>query len=197
MAILTLRLVKGSPLTNAEVDANFTSLDQNKVQLGGDLGGTTSTPLVAKLQGNSLSSSAPVLGQALVWDGQQWTPGASLINLVPNDISIRFDNITQVFQLKNGYNLITASDYGDERDLEVVVNGRRLEPWIQEQFQYGPWFSIFDAGRSSSYRMRNGKIIFYAQPRTKTTGFIKINTKSTTRQKRKYPLSPNNIAFGD
>ena len=196
MAALTLRLVKGSPLTNAEVDNNFTSLDQNKVEIGGDLGGTTSTPLVVKLQGNSVSTSVPVVGQVLFYDGIQWTPGGSLINLVVNDISHQFNNLKQVFQLKNGYTQI-STEYGDERDLDVIVNGRKLEPWIEEKFQYGPWFSIFDAGRSNSFRMRNGKIIFYAQPHTKTTGFIKINTKSASKQQRGYPLSPNNIAFGD
>ena len=197
MATLTLRLVKGSPLTNAEVDNNFTSLDQKKVQLGGDLSGTTSSPAVVKLQGNPLSSSVPVTGQALVWSGVAWIPGSAAKNLVVNDISQRFDNKTQVFQLKTGYTAITTADYGDERDLTVVVDGRHLEPWIEEQFQYGPWFNIFDAGRSNSYRMRDGRIIFFAQPHTKTTGFIQINTKSTNKQIRDYPLSPNHIAFGD
>jgi hypothetical protein len=74
MATLTLRLVKLSPLTNAEVDDNFTSLNQNKVELGGDLSGTTSTPVVSKLQGFSVSSATPTSGYALVWSGTAWTP---------------------------------------------------------------------------------------------------------------------------
>ena len=39
MATLILRIPKGSPLTNAEVDANFVELDNKKIQIGGDIGG--------------------------------------------------------------------------------------------------------------------------------------------------------------
>jgi hypothetical protein len=38
MSTITLRSVKGSPLTNAEVDANFSNLNNDKYQAGGALG---------------------------------------------------------------------------------------------------------------------------------------------------------------
>lgn len=41
---------------------------------GGDLSGTYPNPTVAKLQGRSVSSTAPSTGQTLVWDGSQWFP---------------------------------------------------------------------------------------------------------------------------
>ena len=41
MSTITLRSVKGSPLTNAEVDANFSNLNTDKYQEGSDIGGTT------------------------------------------------------------------------------------------------------------------------------------------------------------
>jgi hypothetical protein len=53
------------------------------------------------------------------------------------------------------------------------------------------------AARANSYKMKGAKIILYSAPATKTTGFIKINTKSASRQIRKYPIPPNNIALGD
>ena len=34
---LTLRATKGSPLTNTEVDANFTSLNNNKLEVSNNL----------------------------------------------------------------------------------------------------------------------------------------------------------------
>ena len=75
MATLTLRTTKGSPLTSAEVDDNFLQLDLTKIQLAGDLGGSTSSPTVTSLHGRSLSSASPTTGQAIVWNGTSWIPG--------------------------------------------------------------------------------------------------------------------------
>ena len=80
MATLTLRAVKGSPLTSAEVDNNFAELDNNKIELGGDIGGSTSNPTVIKLSGRALSSAAPTTGQAIVWNGTAWIPSAVATN---------------------------------------------------------------------------------------------------------------------
>lgn len=205
MAALTLRSIKGSPLTNNEVDANFTSLDQAKVELAGDIGGSTSSPLVVKLYGRAMSSSAPTTGQALIWTGTTWAPQnqsatgvTTVVNQVLKDISYQFDTYTQVFNLKSlSGAALTGAEYTDSNDMEVILDGRRLEPWIYDFNRWCPWQCEYDAGRTNSFRMRGGKIIFYKQPQRKTTGFIKINTKSASRQVIKYPLSPNNIAFGD
>lgn len=55
MTSITLRSVKGSPLTNAEVDANFSNLNDNKYESGDDasLGALT-------LTGSQTSSNASV-----------------------------------------------------------------------------------------------------------------------------------------
>ena len=42
----------------------------------GDLSGPLETPTVVALQGRSVSSVAPTSGQALLWNGTQWTPGS-------------------------------------------------------------------------------------------------------------------------
>jgi hypothetical protein len=204
MAALTLRQTKGLPLTNAELDNNFSSLDFNKVQLGGDLGGSTSAPVVAKLQGFAVSSATPVSGQTLIWTGAVWAPTnitvsgiTQTVNTVLNDISYQFDCLSQVFTLKTNYTALTGIEYTDSKDLEVVLDGYSLSPYITEFNRLWPWQSEFDAGRTNSFRMRGSKITFYKQPRTKTTVFIKINTKSASKQVRKYPIQPINIAFGD
>jgi hypothetical protein len=72
MATLTLRIDKGSPLTNNELDDNFRQLNLTKIEVGGDIGGSTSAPSVISLRGYALSSSAPTTGQALVWSGSAW-----------------------------------------------------------------------------------------------------------------------------
>lgn len=204
MATLTLRQIKGLPLTNAEVDNNFSDLDNNKVQLGGDLGGSTSTPVVAKLQGYAVSNASPTSGYVLTWGGSTWlalpptlSAVTQVVNTVVNDISHQFNNLQQVFRLKTNYTALTGVEYGDSKDLEVVLDGRSLEPYVTEYNRLWPWLSEFDAGRTNSFRMRGANITFYKPPRVRTTVFIKINTKSASRQVRKYPLTPINIAFGD
>ena len=210
MAILTLRTVKGSPLLNSELDGNFVSLDQNKIQLGGDLGGTTSSPVVVSLQGYAVSSSAPVIGNVLTWTGAYYAPQvptlsavSTVVGTVLNDISHRFDNISQVFTLRLNQNLIAGNEYTDSKDMVVVLNGYRLQPYVQEYSSnytsvvIGPFQSEYDGARTNTFRMRGNKIIFYQQPQRKTTVLITINTLSAAKQKRKYPLNPIHIAFGD
>jgi len=76
MSNLTTRAGKGSPLTNNELDANFTNLNSDKVEIGGDLSGTSSAPNVAKIQGRAVSADAPAVGEKLVWNGAAWEPSA-------------------------------------------------------------------------------------------------------------------------
>lgn len=74
MASLTLRIDKGSPLTNSELDNNFRQLNLLKVELGGDLGGGTSAPVVTSLRGNAVGAATPTTGQTLTWSGTAWIP---------------------------------------------------------------------------------------------------------------------------
>jgi len=45
----------------------------------GDLSGNYPAPTVAQLQGRAVSSSAPVSGQALAWNGTTWAPSTAAI----------------------------------------------------------------------------------------------------------------------
>jgi hypothetical protein len=67
MANVTLRLVKGSPLTNSEVDNNFSNLNIFKTEIGGDLGGNVFYPTVIGLRGRSVSNTEPENSQVLSW----------------------------------------------------------------------------------------------------------------------------------
>jgi len=77
MANITLRLVKGSPLTNAEVDNNFSNLNISKIEIGGDISGNITIPIISGIQGRSISNIAPSNRQALVWvsSNNKWEPG--------------------------------------------------------------------------------------------------------------------------
>ncbi len=55
MSTIVTRAGKGSPLTNTEVDSNFTNLNTDKIQVTG----------------------TPTNGQALIWNGTAWVPGES------------------------------------------------------------------------------------------------------------------------
>jgi hypothetical protein len=57
------------------IAADATTSTNGIVRLAGDLGGTAASPLVAKLQGRTLSSTTPTTGQVLKFDGTQWVPG--------------------------------------------------------------------------------------------------------------------------
>ncbi|MEJ5250286.1 MAG: hypothetical protein HPY54_04025 [Chthonomonadetes bacterium] len=49
---------------------------------GGDLSGTYPDPRVAGLQGRAVASNAPGAGQVLKWDGNAWSPGDDLTDLL-------------------------------------------------------------------------------------------------------------------
>jgi hypothetical protein len=44
------------------------------VQIGGDLGGTNAAPVVTGLQGKPVSATAPISGQALIYNGTTYVP---------------------------------------------------------------------------------------------------------------------------
>jgi hypothetical protein len=75
MTQLTLRLVKGSPLSNQEVDNNFSNLNITKTEIGGDLSGNVFTPVVSGIQGRPVANVEPAEGQVLIWSSDVWGPG--------------------------------------------------------------------------------------------------------------------------
>ena len=77
MASITLRIPKGSPLTNLEVDNNFANLNTYKTEIGGDISGNVLAPTVSRIQGRQVSNVAPANAQAYVWisGNNQWEPG--------------------------------------------------------------------------------------------------------------------------
>jgi len=98
MSTIVTRAGKGSPLTNTEVDDNFTNLNNDKLEIGGIFtipvgnGGTGATSLAANnvLLGNGTSALQTVApgssGNVLTSDGTSWTSapasgGASAITI--------------------------------------------------------------------------------------------------------------------
>ena len=74
-AITTTKILDGA-VTAAKVAAGVipTSLPPNGAA-GGDLSGIYPNPTVNQIQGVSVNSTAPAIGQVLKFDGTQWSPG--------------------------------------------------------------------------------------------------------------------------
>lgn len=84
MATITLRLVKGTPLTNQEVDDNFSNINLAKVEIGRDLSGNIYYPVVSGLRGRDVSSTSPSNAQVLTWlaSSNAWVPVSSQSTLI-------------------------------------------------------------------------------------------------------------------
>lgn len=99
MTTLTLRTVKGSPLTNQEIDDNFSFLNTDKVELGGDLSGNNFAPTVSALFGVSISNTAPSNGQILQYTGNN-------ISWVSSDLSVDANSSSVVITYSTGNNVV-------------------------------------------------------------------------------------------
>jgi hypothetical protein len=144
MATLTLRIPKGAPLTNAELDANFVELDITKVQLGGDIGGSTSSPVVVKLRGRSISTATPSTGQALVYTGTEWSPqtvvvggsgGSSTVtSVVTSTVTPTITSTTTTYP--------TFSAYPSSSITQTISSGSQQKVLFQnEEFDVGSSFA--------------------------------------------------------
>jgi hypothetical protein len=114
---------------------------------------------------------------------------------VLNDISSQFDGSKTVFNLRVDQTII--NNIVDSKDLEVVIGGQRLAPYV-DILPY-PWLTPYDSFRG--FRVKSststGQIVIYNAPYRGDTAVLTLRQQTTTRQKRKYPYSAATIAFGD
>lgn len=109
MSTIVTRAGKGSPLTNNEVDSNFTNLNTDKVQVTG----------------------APTNGQAIVWNGTAWVPGDAGSNgsytvstatatAAQTSFTVSYTvGLLDVYQ--NGARLIPSTDYTATNGTSIVL----------------------------------------------------------------------------
>lgn len=110
---------------------------------------------------------------------------------VLDDISNYFDGATQVFPLN--VNTVNINTIVDSKDIQVVINGQLLVPYVKEQ--KFPWFAEIDV--SKGYRVSGGNLIIYNAPDSGDIAVVTLVNTSRTQQVRKYPYSPNTIGLGD
>ena len=92
MADLTLRLVKGSPLTNAEVDGNFTSLNESIMVTGEPMGHANKSDSVLSFNaGTRTVSIAPAVTSFAVWcKGTKYTYTTAQTVVIPDTTGLHY-----------------------------------------------------------------------------------------------------------
>ena len=116
------------------------------------------------------------------------------VDLTPqvlNDISNQFDGSRVVFDLRVDQTSINTTV--DSKDVEVVINGLRLTPYV-DTFTY-PWITPYDSFRG--FRVAAGKLILYNAPYRGDSSYVMLRPGSTARQKRRYPFAATTVALGD
>ena len=125
------------------------------------------------------------------WSRVATSSVASSTTQVLNDISNQFDGSKTVFDLKADQTVINTTV--DSKDVEVVINGLRLTPYV-DTYTY-PWITPYDSFRG--FRVVAGKLILYNAPYQGDSSFIMTRPGSITRQTRRYPFSATTVALGD
>ena len=114
---------------------------------------------------------------------------------VLNDITNQFDNSKCVFQLRVDQSNVTS--IMDSKNLEVVVDGNRLSPYVKE-IRY-PWFTPYDSFKG--YRVvssnTSSQVVIYNAPEQGQQAILTLINSSSSPQTKKYPYSAATIALGD
>jgi hypothetical protein len=114
---------------------------------------------------------------------------------VLNDITNEFDNAKCVFQLRVDQSNVTS--IMDSKNLEVVVNGARLSPYVRElRF---PWLTPYDSFKGYRVVSSNttSQLTIYNPPAPGDQAILTLINSSSSPQTKKYPYSAATIALGD
>jgi hypothetical protein len=121
----------------------------------------------------------------------------SVLPLVLADVSNQTDGAKAVFPLTNDQANITSANITDSKNLEVVVSGQRLSPYVR-QLTY-PWLTPYDS--YPGYRVvtssTSSNVIIYNAPAPGSQVTLTIINNSSVAQTRKYPYSATTVALGD
>lgn len=141
--------------------------------------GASATKVLEVTSSPAIVTYGPITGQA----------GATLID----DVSGKTDSINSVFTLKINGVALSNTYIVDSKDLQVTVNGERLEPYTHDgDFMFMP---AYDACKG--FRVRQNRLIIYNAPEVGSKISIIVQKTSSTKQIRRYPFSATNIGLGD
>jgi hypothetical protein len=177
-------------VTEHTLTSTLTTLDGALTTTGNVVAGSGTTSTTTTTGALVVVGGAGVSGNLTV--GGSFFQGT--LPSVLNDISPQFDSAKTVFALR--LDQTNINNIMNSADVEVVVNGRRLVPYVTE-LRY-PWLTPYDSYRG--YRVSsgsNGNLIIYNAPETGDQAMVTIVSTSAAVQTRRYPYSATTIAFGD
>ena len=129
-----------------------------------------------------------------------YTNGTTFGTTVLNDISNQFDGTSSHFQLKTEQSAINIT--ADSKDFEVVIDGRRLNPYVT-RYTY-PWLTPYDSFKGFRIRtfrnlanVTSNYVTIYNAPYIGDSSTISLRTPTSTAQTTRYPFSATSIALGD
>jgi len=121
--------------------------------------------------------------------------GTATRSVVVNDITNQFDNLKCVFNLVSEQSNVV--NIMNSRNLEVIVNGAKLAPYVTE-LRY-PWLTPYDSFKGHRVVSSNtsSQLVIYNPPAPGDQAILTLINSSSTSQNRRYPYSAATIALGD
>jgi hypothetical protein len=142
-------------------------------------------------------------GQLLVYYNGAWIQPVSLgsgsgsgSTTILNDISNQFNGLATRFQLR--LEQAAVNTIVDSRELEVVVNGSQLKPYVTTYTW--PWIPVYDS--FNGFRVRKNLdltnyLTIYNAPAAGSSASLVFRSTATAAQTRRYPFSATTVALGD
>ena len=190
--ILQLQTVGTTALTidgSQRVGIGVTPSGTYKLEVNGSISG-----LSVYSNGNDLLSLTQA---AYAQSNTSYLTAIGSYQTILNDISNQFDGIKAVFTLRNEQANVTSSSITQSTNLEVILNGKKLTPYIKQNTT--PWLTPYDSFKG--FRVvptsTDARVIIYNAPATGDQADITIINSSSTVRTRKYPYSATTIALGD
>lgn len=176
---ITLRVTDDGALSFEGSAGQLFSITNNLTGTLFSVGDSAGNPLIEVTDTPSIVTYAPITGVA----------GATVLD----DVSNQFDSDKCVFNLRLNQAILGNSYIVDSKDLEVTVDGRRLEPYVnQNAFAFLPTYDSY-----KGFRVRENRLIIYNAPEVDSKATVIVRKNSSTKQIRRYPFSATTIGLGD
>jgi hypothetical protein len=110
-----------------------------------------------------------------------------------DDVSAQTDSEKSVFNLRESAVQLSTTKIVSSRDLTVTVNGKYLQPYVNDADYVFMPVHIDCKG----FRVRENRLVIYSAPEVGSKISIVLQTIPTKQNPRRYPFSASNIGLGD